>query len=48
MKQLAELLPGKVNPRPVDDKYEMMDDFRKDETNTNEQGGHKNQEEEDL
>ena len=48
LKQLAELLPGKVNPRPVGDKYEMMEDFRKEDTNTSEQGGHKNDEEEDL
>jgi DnaJ family protein A protein 2 len=41
LKQLAELLPGKVNPRPADDKYEMMEDFRKEETNTSEMGGHK-------
>jgi len=45
LKQLAELLPGKVNPRPANDKYEMMEDFRKDETNTSEMGGHKNDEE---
>lgn len=48
MKQLAEVLPGKVNTRPSDNNYEMMEDFRKEETNTNEQGGHKNEEEEEL
>lgn len=48
LKQLAELLPGKVNPRPANDKYEMMEDFRKEDTNTSEMGGHKNEEEEDL
>lgn len=48
LKQLAELLPGKVNPRPVGDKYEMMEDFRKDETNTSEMGGHKKEEEEEF
>ena len=44
LKQLAEILPGKVNPRPEGDKYEMMEDFRKEDTNTSEQGGHKNEE----
>ena len=44
LKQLAEILPGKVNSRPTDDKYEMLEDFRKEDTNTSEQGGHKNEE----
>lgn len=48
LKQIAELLPGKVNARPADDKYEMMEDFRKEDTNTSEQGGHKNEEEEEF
>jgi len=29
LKQLAEILPGKVNARPANDKYEMLEDFRK-------------------
>lgn len=48
LKQLAEILPGKVNSRPTDDKYEMLEDFRKEDTNTSEQGGHKNEEEEEF
>lgn len=41
LKQLGEILPGKINPRPVNDNYEMMEDFRKEDTNTSEQGGHR-------
>lgn len=47
LKELATLLPGKVNERPKDNNYEMLDDFDKENVNTSEEGGHKNIEEEE-
>lgn len=42
---LATILPGKVNERPKDNNYEMLQDFDKENVNTSEQGGKKNIEE---
>lgn len=47
LKELATLLPGKVNERPKDNNYEMLEDFDKENVNTSEEGGHKNIEEEE-
>ena len=47
LKELAQLLPGKVNERPKDNNYEMLEDFDKENVNTSEEGGHKNIEEEE-
>jgi DnaJ family protein A protein 2 len=46
LKELAQLLPGKVNERPKGE-YEMLEDFDKEGVNTSEEGGHKNIEEEE-
>ena len=43
---LTALLPGKVNKRPKDDNYEMLDDFDPESRNTSEEGGFKKEEEE--
>jgi len=48
LKELAALLPGKVNERPKDNDYEMLEDFDKENVNTSEEGGHKNIEEEEA
>lgn len=50
LQKLAELLPGKVNPRPQNDKYEMLEDFDIESANTSEEGGRKayQQEEEEA
>jgi hypothetical protein len=42
---LATLLPGKVNDRPKNNEYDMLEDFDKENVNTSEEGGHKNVEE---
>ncbi len=47
LEKLAELLPGKVNPRPKDDNYEMMEDFEIENANTSEEGGRKPDEQEE-
>ena len=44
--ELAKLLPGKVNERPKDNNYDMMEDFDRENVNTNEEGGKKSPEEE--
>lgn len=46
LEQLAKILPGKVNERPKDNNYNMLEDFEKENVNTSEEGGHKNIEEE--
>lgn len=45
---LAKVLPGKINERPKDDKYEMLEDFDLQNVNTNEEGGRKDEEEEEV
>jgi DnaJ family protein A protein 2 len=44
---LATILPGKVNERPKDNNYEMLEDFEKENVNSSEEGGKKNIEEEE-
>ena len=44
---LASILPGKVNERPKDNNYNMLEDFDKEGVNTSEQGGKKNMEDEE-
>lgn len=44
---MAKILPGKVNERPKDENYSMLEDFEKEHVNTSEEGGHKNIEEEE-
>lgn len=34
-----EVLPGKVNQRPVDDNYQMLEDYDHDNLNSNQEGG---------
>jgi len=43
--ELAKILPGKVNERPKDNNYEMMEDFDRENVNTSEEGGRKNADE---
>lgn len=45
---LAGILPGKVNERPKNNEYVMLDDFDKEGVNTSEEGGKKNAEEEEM
>ena len=45
LEQLAKILPGKINERPKDNNYNMLEDFEKENVNTSEEGGHKNIEE---
>ncbi len=47
LEQLAKLLPGKINERPKDNSYSMLEDFDKENVNTSEEGGHKNVEEQE-
>lgn len=47
LEALAAILPGKVNERPKDNNYEMLEDFDKENVNTSEEGGKKNIEEEE-
>ena len=44
---LASVLPGKVNERPKDNNYQMLEDFDRENLNTSEEGGHKNMEDEE-
>lgn len=44
---LASILPGKINERPKDNEYQMLEDFDKEGVNTSEEGGKKNMEDED-
>jgi DnaJ family protein A protein 2 len=41
LEALSSILPGKVNPRPSDNNYEMLDDFDRENINTSEEGGKK-------
>ena len=45
-KALSTTLPGKINERPKDTNYEMLEDFDKELVNSNEEGGKKEEEEE--
>lgn len=47
LEALSAILPGKVNERPKDNDYHMMDDFDKEGVNTSEEGGKKNMEDEE-
>ena len=46
--ELAKLLPGKVSDRPKDNNYQMLEDFDRENVNSNEEGGEKSPEEEEA
>jgi hypothetical protein len=41
-----QILPGSLDPRPKDHKYELLEDFDPADLNTNEEGGHAAEDEE--
>ena len=41
LKVLTSALPGKINERPKDNGYEMLEDFDRQNVNSNEEGGKK-------
>lgn len=44
---LISILPGKINERPKDNNYEMLEDFDRENVNSNEEGGKKKDEDEE-
>ena len=48
LKALAKGLPGKQAARPEGHDYEMLEDFDKEQMNTNEEGGKRDEEDEDM
>lgn len=45
LKALSKALPGKINARPKDANYELLQDFDREGVNTNEEGGQKEEDE---
>ena len=45
IKALSSVLPGKINERPIDTNYEMLQDYEREHENSNEEGGRKEDDE---